>query len=56
MSLGNLEKKKKKNWALLAKWKWRFGNEKEALWRKIIAIKYGRTNGFWFLRLYQAIL
>lgn len=35
---GNLDSK---NWALLAKLWWRFGEEKEAQWRRIIASKYG---------------
>ena len=29
-----------KNWSLLAKWWWRYGEEKEALWRRIIVSKY----------------
>ena len=36
LGLGSLENK---NLALLAKWWWRFGKEKEALWRRLIAIK-----------------
>ncbi|XWS32389.1 hypothetical protein CRYUN_Cryun23aG0155400 [Craigia yunnanensis] len=30
-----------KNTAMLAKWWWRFGVEKEAIWRKLIMEKYG---------------
>ena len=30
-----------KNTAMLAKWWWRFGVEKEALWRKLIMEKFG---------------
>ena len=29
------------NEALLGKWLWRFGYEREALWRRVIRIKYG---------------
>lgn len=42
LGLGNLDKK---NQALLAKWWWRFEEEKDALWRKIISNKYGDANG-----------
>ena len=31
------------NLALLAKWWWRFGEEKEVLWRRVIASKYGES-------------
>lgn len=41
LGLGDLDKK---NQALLAKWRWRF-EEAAALWRKIIANKYGDTSG-----------
>ena len=27
--------------ALLGKWLWRFGQEKDALWRQVIEVKYG---------------
>lgn len=37
LSLGNLERKG----ALLAKWWRRFGEEREALWRRVIIAKYG---------------
>ena len=29
------------NIAILGKWLWRFGIEKNALWRKVIELKYG---------------
>ena len=32
------------NEALLGKWLWRFLNEKDNLWRKVVATKYGSTN------------
>ena len=40
------------NEALLGKWFWRFGIEKDALWRQVIEIKYGcvraaRGGGGW---------
>ena len=40
LGLGSLENK---NWALFAKWWWRFGEEKETLWRRLIASKYGEN-------------
>uniref|UniRef100_A0A7C9ALA2 Reverse transcriptase domain-containing protein n=1 Tax=Opuntia streptacantha TaxID=393608 RepID=A0A7C9ALA2_OPUST len=36
------------NEALLGKWLWRFLNEKDNLWRKVVAIKYGTTNYGWY--------
>lgn len=33
-----------KNKALLLKWAWRFGTEKNALWRKVVCTKYGWDN------------
>jgi hypothetical protein len=33
------------NKALLGKWLWRFGNEREALWRQVIVAKYGILMG-----------
>lgn len=30
-----------KNWAILVKWWWRFGEERDALWNKIVVSKYG---------------
>lgn len=38
LGLGSLDYK---NWALLDKQFWRFGEEKDALWRKVIVAKYG---------------
>ena len=35
------------NRALLGKWLWRFGNEREALWRQVILSKYGSLLGVW---------
>ncbi|PWA59083.1 RNA-directed DNA polymerase, eukaryota, Reverse transcriptase zinc-binding domain protein [Artemisia annua] len=35
-----------KNLGLIGKWKWRFLNEKEALWRKVIKEFYGENGGF----------
>lgn len=34
-----------KNWTLLAKW--RFGEEKWALWRRVIVSKYGEDKRGW---------
>ena len=31
----------------LGKWLWRFGLEKDALWRKVIEVKYGCRWGGW---------
>ena len=33
------------NSALLCKWNWRFANEREALWRSVISLKYGVEEG-----------
>lgn len=44
LGLSNLEFK---NWAILAKWWWRFGEEREALWRGIIVAKYGEDEWGW---------
>ena len=33
--------------ALLGKWLWRFGYEREALWRRVIRAKYGVEEGDW---------
>ena len=38
------------NKALLGKWLWRFGNEREALWRLAIVAKYGDQHGGWSSR------
>ena len=35
------------NEALLGKWLWRFGLEKDALWRQVIVVKYGCRWGGW---------
>jgi hypothetical protein len=35
------------NEALLGKWLWRFGTEREALWRKVVVTKYGILAGGW---------
>lgn len=35
------------NRALLGKWLWRFAMERDALWRKVVDIKYGSTRGGW---------
>ena len=35
------------NKALLAKWDWRFANEREALWNQVIRGKYGEDRGGW---------
>ena len=37
----------KMNKAMLYKWSWRFGNDKNALWRKVICCKYGESVGGW---------
>ncbi|KAE8726444.1 hypothetical protein F3Y22_tig00006886pilonHSYRG00006 [Hibiscus syriacus] len=38
-----------KNKALLAKWGWRFANEKDALWRSVISFKYGSDKIPWMV-------
>ena len=35
------------NEALLGKWLWTFGYEREALWRRVIRAKYGAEEGDW---------
>jgi hypothetical protein len=35
------------NQALLDKWLWRFATERDALWRKLVDIKYYSTRGCW---------
>ena len=42
--MGDLDFKK---WALLAKRWWRFGEERDSLWRTIITSKYGSRNRDW---------
>ncbi|KAA3472507.1 reverse transcriptase [Gossypium australe] len=39
-----------KNRALMAKWSWRFTTEKNALWRKVIQVKYGSLPLQWRFR------
>ncbi|KAL5709840.1 hypothetical protein ACHQM5_020477 [Ranunculus cassubicifolius] len=36
------------NEALLSKWLWRFGEERDHLWRMVIAEKYGEEEGGWY--------
>ncbi|RVW17271.1 Transposon TX1 uncharacterized 149 kDa protein [Vitis vinifera] len=38
------------NNALLCKWNWRFANERDALWRNVISLKYGVEEGGWCTR------
>ncbi len=38
------------NRALMGKWLWRYGNEKDALWRSVIFSKYGNLQGDWTTR------
>ena len=38
------------NKTLLAKWNWRFANEREALWNQVIRGKYGEDRGGWCSR------
>ena len=38
------------NEALLGKWLWRFGIEKDALWRQVLEMKYGCVWGGWCTR------
>lgn len=40
-----------KNWSLLSKWQSRFGEENEALWRRIIVSKYGEGKWGWVPKL-----
>ena len=35
----------KMNKALLSKWSWRFANERNSLWRKVICSKFGESCG-----------
>ena len=44
LGLGEL---KNKNRALLTKWWWRFGEEREAIWRKVIEFTYGEDRWGW---------
>ena len=45
LGLGSLENK---NWALLVKWWWRFGDERDALGRRVIATKFGEDKWGWW--------
>ena len=38
------------NRALLCKWNWRYANEIEAFWRRVISHKYGEEEGGWCTR------
>ena len=38
------------NSALLCKWNWRFANDREALWRRVISRKYDEEEGGWCTR------
>ncbi|RVW58267.1 hypothetical protein CK203_110798 [Vitis vinifera] len=38
------------NSALLCKWNWRYANEREALWRRVISLKYDEEEGGWHTR------
>ena len=38
----------KLNKALLSKWSWRFANDTNALWRKVICCKFGESIGSWY--------
>lgn len=44
LGLGKLESK---NWALLAKWWWRFMEERDTLWRRVTVTKYGVDEWGW---------
>ena len=39
------------NCALMEKQLWRFGTEREALWRRVIESKYGSLQGGWCSRM-----
>ena len=43
----NIRNLRRFNEALLGKWLWRFGVEREALWRQVVAVKYGSLEGGW---------
>ena len=38
------------NFALLGKWFWRYGMETNALWRRVIEVKYGNDWGGWCMK------
>ena len=44
LGIGNLDRK---NMALLVKWLWRFPNEPNSLWHKVIRSKYGIHSNGW---------
>jgi hypothetical protein len=35
------------NKALMGKWLWRYAMERDALWRKVVDVKYGSMRGGW---------
>jgi hypothetical protein len=41
----NIRSLRRFNEALLGKWLWRFGVEREALWRQVVMVKYGALEG-----------
>jgi hypothetical protein len=43
----NIRNLRRFNEALLGKWLWRFGVEREALWRQVVVAKYGTMEGGW---------
>ena len=43
------------NATLLGKWLWRFGIEKDALWRQVIKVKYGCIWGGWCTRFVNGL-
>jgi hypothetical protein len=43
----NIRSLRRFNEALLGKWLWRFGVEREALWRQVVMVKYGALEGGW---------
>jgi hypothetical protein len=43
----NIRSLRRFNEALLRKWLWRFGVEREALWRQVVMVKYGALEGGW---------
>uniref|UniRef100_A0A2N9H333 Reverse transcriptase domain-containing protein n=1 Tax=Fagus sylvatica TaxID=28930 RepID=A0A2N9H333_FAGSY len=43
----NIRSLRRFNEALLGKWLWRFGVEREALWRQVVVGKYGALEGGW---------
>ena len=38
------------NKALLSKWSWRFANDRNSLWRRVIGCKFGESPGGWHTR------